>query len=146
MPCLWQRVIYTKYIRGWPIAEWIRLNQYEQRAISNIWRAFLKVMPILKKWLAWRPGDGWSIRVGRDPILGLTDTYRLSEPLLAHLLNRRIYYLAQIAIDYVDDRSSGWADAQTLDLLGPLAIEWDAYIYKIRNSGLRLQHCKDSLY
>ena len=77
VPCLWNRVITAKYIRGWPISDWIRLFEYDQRNISNIWRALLKAMPILKSWLVWCPGDGWSIRVGRDPILGMNGSYRL---------------------------------------------------------------------
>ena len=37
-------------------------------------------------------------------------------------------------------------DAQELHLTGTLATEWIDYIYKLRSSGLRLQHCKDSLF
>ena len=106
----------------------------------------MKAMPLLKQWLAWRPGDGWSIRVGRDPILGLAGSYRLSNPLLSHLLNRRIYFLAQASINYEDDRFTGWEDAQTINLIGSHATEWNDYIYKIRNTGLSLHHCKDSLF
>ena len=94
VPCLWHRVIYAKYIRGWAIGEWIRLVEYDMRNISNVWRALLKAMPILKQWMAWRPGDGWSIRVGRDPIVGMAGSFRLSDPLLTHLLDKRVYYLA----------------------------------------------------
>ena len=124
VPSLWHRVITAKYIRGWPISEWIRFHEYDRRSISNIWRALLQAMPILKQWLAWQPGDGWSIRVGRDPILGLVGSSRLSEPLLTHLLGRRIYYLAQAAIFYGDGRFMRWMDALDLDLSGALTSEW----------------------
>ena len=84
--------------------------------------------------------------MGRDPILGMAGSFRLSEPLLSHLLNRRIYFLAQAASDSEEDSFTGWADAQDLNLTGTLATEWNDYIYKIRNTGLSLNHCKDSLF
>ena len=84
--------------------------------------------------------------MGRDPILGMAESFRLSETLLSHFLNRRIYFLAQAAINYEDDRFTGWEDAQTINMTGSHAIEWNDYIYKIRNTGLSLQHCKDSLF
>ena len=81
------------------------------RNISNVWRALLKAMPILKQWLAWRPGDGWRIRVGRDPILGMNGSFRLSDTLLIHLLDKRIYFLAQAAKNYDDNNFTDWMDA-----------------------------------
>ena len=105
----------------------------------------MRAMPILKKWLVWRPGDGWSIRIGRDPIMGLNGVYRLSNRLLSHLLDNRIYYLAQAAKNIDGDCLTGWLDAQDINLNGILATEWNDYTYKLRNSGLRLHQCKDSL-
>ena len=115
-PCLWQRVILAKYIRGWPISEWIRLSTYGKQNISNIWRALMNALPILKQWLLWKPGDGWSIRVGRDPILGLDGSYRLSDPLLNHLLEHRIYYLAQAASIVDESLFTKWIEAQEIQL------------------------------
>ena len=105
----------------------------------------MKALPILKLWLAWRPGDGWSIRIGRDPILGLDGAFRLSDPLLSVLLDNRIYFLAQAA-KYIDENFfTVWMDARDLNLTGTMATEWNYYIYKLRNTGLRLYHVRDSL-
>ena len=146
VPCLWHRVVSAKYLRGWAIGEWIRLVEYDKMNISSVWRALLKAMPILKQWVAWRPGDGWSIRVGRDPILGLTELFRLSDPLLTKLLDNRVYYLAQVAIFTDGDSFTRWADARDLNLTRDLANEWSDYTYKLKNTGLSLNRCKDSLF
>ena len=106
----------------------------------------MKALPILKPWLVWRPGDGWGIRVGRDPILGLNRSYLLSEPLLAKLCEKRIYYLAQAASNNTDVGFTGWVDEQFLELTGAHAIEWKEYTYQLQNSGLCLKQCKDTLY
>ena len=139
-------MIAAKYIHGWPITEWIIFLVYEHRNISNIWRALLKALPILKQWLVWRPGNGWNIRVGRDPILGLNGSFRLSAPLLDKLLGNRIYFLAQAALHTTDEGFTGWVDAQFLNLNGALATEWKEYTYLLKNSGLCLNLDKDTLY
>ena len=84
--------------------------------------------------------------MGRDPILGMNGSYRLSDPLLTHLLEKRIYFLAHAGNNYDDNSFTGWVGAQALHLTGTLATEWNDYIYKLRSSGLRLQQCKDSLF
>ena len=105
----------------------------------------MKALPILKLWLAWRPGDGWNIRIGRDPILGIHGAYRLSDPLLTILLENRIFYLAQAAKVTDDNLFTVWKDAEDLNLTGTMADEWNYYTYQLRNTGIRLQLCKDSL-
>ena len=145
VPCLWNRVVQAKYLHGWGTADWLRMESIEQLDISNIWRALLKALPILKSWLAWKPGDGWSIRIGRDPIVGMAGILKLSEVLLDHLLHRRIYYLAQAAKIGSGDNFTCWANAQDLGLDGDAGREWNNYIYGLKNLGICLKLIKDTL-
>ena len=84
--------------------------------------------------------------MGRDPIMGLMGAFRLSDLLLSCLRDHRIYFLAQAGIYLADHSFTGWKGARDLHLTGTLAAEWEDYTYKLRNTGLRLQQNKDSLY
>ena len=61
--------------------------------------------------------------MGRDPILGMIGSYRLSDPLLTRLLDNRIYFLAQAGIFHADHTFTGWVEARELHLSGSLASE-----------------------
>ena len=54
--------------------------------------------------------------------------------------------MAQAAYDNTDDGFTGWVDAQFLDLTGAMANEWKEYTFKLRNTGLCLTQCKDTLF
>ena len=96
-------------------------------------------------WLAWKPGDGWSIRIGRDLILGMTGLYKLPVSLLEQLLQRRIFYLAQAAKPNMADGFTCWSDAQNLGLSGDEGRVWNKYIFDLKNLGICLSQEKDTL-
>ena len=143
---LWNRVILAKYLQGWAVGDWLRLTSYNVERTSVVWRALLKSIPLLKSWLAWKPGDGWNIRVGRDSIVGLDKGWRLSDALLTRLMNRNIFFLAQAAKRNVANSWTVWYSLVELGFMDALGIEWDNYINLLRNVGICLNSAKDCLF
>jgi hypothetical protein len=65
------------------------------KGVSCSWNWLLNALLIINQWISWRPGNGWSIRVGEDPIVAIGN-YKLSYDVLNHLHSRGIFFLAQI--------------------------------------------------
>jgi hypothetical protein len=80
-PGLWSKVIKDKYFPHLPVHVWIRsASAYPTRG-SQTWKHLLKSLPIILQWIAWKPGNGYMIEIGRDTILGLGSNSLLSPPL-----------------------------------------------------------------
>jgi hypothetical protein len=55
----------------------------------------LNTLPLIVHWLAWKPGSGDSIIVGKDELLGLGKDSILSVDLISCLNNKNVYFLYQ---------------------------------------------------
>ena len=47
-----------------------------------VWKGLLSSLPWLKKWLAWKVGDGKQVILGKDHFIGCGGAYRLSYALI----------------------------------------------------------------
>lgn len=121
MENLWTRVVRRKYIDPTPLEDWIRSPLKKGRNCSVIWKATTEAFKIIEQGLAWRVGNGESMRIGRDPWVGCSEDFALSPGLLLHLDEIGIRSLRQIASM---ERSTIWGQAwKSEDELG-INIMW----------------------
>lgn len=62
---------------------------------SQIWSYLLKSIYLLLHWIVWSHGDGKSIVIGKDRILGMGDAVLLSKELLVSINRKGIFFLYQ---------------------------------------------------
>ena len=81
------------------VADWLRKKSFSSRNVSLIWRGFLQVLPWMGMHLAWQVGNGDSILLGIDPIVGSHSTFSLPEELRLYLEDLNICnYLRPITL------------------------------------------------
>eukprot|EP00253_Pinus_taeda_P007705 PITA_07705 len=143
---LWTRVVMRKYIDPTPLEEWIRCPNKKGRNCSVIWKVTTEAFKVIEQGLAWRVGNGESVRIGRDPWVGCSEGFALSPDLLTHLDEKGIKSLNQIANM---NQSSIWGQpwksevALVLDLIW--RNEWQLFLQELRRSNVRLKDRPDSL-
>jgi hypothetical protein len=105
---------------------------------SPTWRYLQRSLPILLHWLAWCPGTGELIRIGKDQILGMGDKAMLSDELIAFLNQQGIYFLSQASRDARQDAmGQTWIKSAELGIEGDLATEWkNLQEYAYRSGGV----------
>eukprot|EP00253_Pinus_taeda_P017522 PITA_17522 len=143
---LWTSVSKRKYIDPLSTLDWIRLPQKSSKNSSVIWKVVVASVNIIEKGLAWSVGDGIQIRLGRDPWIGCSERFSLSQGLVLALKDRGLYTLNQV----VDPRAStiwsqGWFQGRDLNLNDDRLEEWDWYIRDLLNSSVRLSDSPDEL-
>jgi hypothetical protein len=62
---------------------------------SQTWKNLLNSLPLIVHWLAWKPGAGDSIIVGKDEILGMGKDSILTAELITCLNSKNVYFLFQ---------------------------------------------------
>ena len=82
-----------------------------------IWKGFIHTLSWLGRGLTWHVGNGASIRVGLDPIVGMGSPYSLPNDLWEYLEDYGILTLDQ-ARNYSLDARHYWLTADDLDLGG----------------------------
>ena len=87
--------------------------------VSVIWKGFINTITWLGKGLIWMARNGESIKVGVDPILGMSTGFILPKDLRIYLEDYGIISLAQ-ARNHSIDAMNYWLSATDLDLGG----EW----------------------
>jgi hypothetical protein len=81
---------------------------------------------LIVHWLAWKPGAGDSIIVGKDEILGMGKDSILSVELITCLNSKNVYFLYQASRASIQGSiCSNWLDNTDLGLEGDYASEWD---------------------
>ena len=90
-------------------------------------------------------GNGESIRVGLDLIVGMGSTFSLPKNLRDYLEDYGILSLNQ-ATNYSLDARSYWLMADDLDLGGDWKLIWNSYISRLEYGRVRLKTWSDSLY
>jgi hypothetical protein len=63
---LWCRVMQSKYFPSKSIEEWIKEPRKSTKE-SIVWKALVRAFPMVGKCLAWKIGNGRSVRLGEDP-------------------------------------------------------------------------------
>ena len=94
---MWSKVIKGKYFPRSSTIQWIRNFKKPGRNISNIWASLMGAFNLLSSWLAWSPGDGSTVYVGEDPIVGGPVSYTLTRDLIFFLDCKGFYSLYHIA-------------------------------------------------
>ena len=91
---LWHQVLIHKYLKHVSVVDWLRGKNFSPRGGSVIWRGFLQTLPCLGRGLAWKVGNGYSISLGIDPIVGVAKSLSLPMGLLDCLADLDIKTLA----------------------------------------------------
>jgi hypothetical protein len=101
---------------------------------------------IILHWLAWRPGSGHSILIGRDHIIGMGEEAILSDELISAINRKGIYYLFQAYCEpKVGMVGSNWLSSEELGLVDCLAAEWKLFRRALINAGILLNEKSDEL-
>jgi hypothetical protein len=141
---LWHRVVKDKYLPFVYVATWFRTAQIIQPMASYFWKNLMKSLPLIIHWLSWKPGNGFSIHIGKDNILDIGNATKLSQDLLLALKTQNVSYLyqakAQSSRGFVSDQ---WRTSEELGLSGTLALEWKTYIRDLICSGVQLRDGED---
>jgi hypothetical protein len=75
----------------------------------------------LTDWLVWKPGNGRSIRIGADPMIGSQHYYKLSGNLISTLKEKGIVFLANV--ESVDLITQTLQDGKRMSFWGWLEIK-----------------------
>ena len=114
---IWYQLLSVKYMKKLPLHSWLREKCFYLRNASVIWRGFLLTISWLGKGLIWKVGNGSSIRLGVDSIVGMGSSYILPCDLRDYLEDYGICTLAQ-ARNQTSSASGYWFSADDLDLQG----------------------------
>jgi len=86
----------------------------------------VNVLPMLLHWLAWKPGSGTTITMGKDEFLGLGKRSFLSPELISLINSKHVHFLYQAKKDLVQGSTCfNWLNSRDLGLMGELAGEWE---------------------
>jgi hypothetical protein len=111
---------------------------------SFFWKNLCKSLPLIIHWLSWKPGNGFSIHIGKDNILDIGTPTKLSPELILALKIQNINFLyqakAQSSRGFVCVQ---WRSSEELGLSGMLALEWKNYIRELISSGVQLGDGED---
>jgi hypothetical protein len=143
---IWHKVIKDKYLPYTSITTWLRSTSTTQPMASQTWKNLTKSLPLITHWLSWFPGNGQSILIGQDKILGSGTLSLLSSDLLLVLKDRNIRYLYQARAHNLQGcYIAQWKSSMDLGLSGALAYEWSSFCKILIGSGIHLQHREDLL-
>ena len=96
---------------------WIRSKAFSVSSVYVIWKGFISCITWLGSGLTWHVGNGESIKVGLDPIIGMGSSFSLPRDLRDYLEDFGITSLAQ-ARNYSPNARSYWISTADLDLGG----------------------------
>jgi hypothetical protein len=92
------------------------------------------------------PGDGKSILIGKDRILGMGDAAILSDELISVINRKGLFYLFQAQTgSQVGRITQNWISSADLELTGHLQAEWNLFRCALINNGVFMQEKPDSL-
>lgn len=82
----------------------------------------------LFKWLVWKVGNGWQVRLDKDPFFG-SYLSTCSHPFVAFLNVKGLYLLAQANNTFTFNCSwEQWLSSRDLGLQGAFAFEWGKFV------------------
>ena len=104
--------------------KWIKSEPKPIFRVSNIWRGMLHYFPILGKWIAWKVGNGLSLRVREDPWIGGHSSFKLSPSLVRALRDKGISVMAHVGSQGLNSTGGKrWLQVENLGLEGELTYE-----------------------
>ena len=141
---IWYQLLSVKYMKKLPLHSWLREKCFSLRSASVIWRGFLLTISWLGKGLIWQVGNGSSIRLGVDPIVGLGSSFLLPHDLRDYLEDYGICTLDH-ARNQTPFAKSYWFSVDDLDLQGDWKIIWENFTRGLEFGRIRLSEHYDSL-
>jgi hypothetical protein len=127
-PRIWKWFLKDKYYPHLSVFSWLRTSDPLSRFGSQSWKNLLNPLPLLVHLLAWKPGAGVSIMIGKDEIMGMGKGSFLSLDLISHLNEHHVYYLFKARrASVVGISCTTWLNSIELGLVGSLASEWERY-------------------
>ena len=111
-----------------------------------MWNGFIRAMSWITRCLGWKTSDGKLIKIGLDPIAGVSSDYTLPADLRLHLEDYGIVTLSN-ALNRGEACTSSdyWLSADDLELAGPWKDAWTLYIKGLMHGGIRINNNPDSL-
>eukprot|EP00253_Pinus_taeda_P035221 PITA_35221 len=85
---LWSRVAIAKYIKPHSVIDWLCMRQTQHMHLSNIWKAIIDTIPLLREGITWRIREGNAVCIGIDSWVGCGNAHRLHNGLINHLQDR----------------------------------------------------------
>jgi len=140
----WSQVIRDKYLGQCSVMEWFRKEQRASSHSSIIWRGFVEVSNWVKQKIAWHVGDGNSVIVGTDAVVGGIDSSVLSSPLVKLLQDRGYTKLHHFYVHSLTGLGH-WLSPEYLRLEGQQAVEWRNYTHYLSRMGITLNDKDDIL-
>jgi hypothetical protein len=146
VPGIWNKLIKDKYLPHLPVHSWLRSATFTPRGGSQTWKHLLKSLPILLHWIAWLPGTGTAIEIGKDDILGMGEKVLLSPRLLERLHSLGLHFLFQIKSPHCrTSLGESWVTSSSLHLNRELSDEWNRYTFHLKEADIHLQERPDTL-
>jgi hypothetical protein len=125
---------------------WLRSTSTRTLFGSQTWKNLTNTFSLVLHWLAWNPGIGHSIVIGRDVILGMGKDSLLSDELIEKLNSKSIFLLYQASCPQVQGTiRANWLSSTDLELEGDMATEWETFRKNLKSSGILLQNHPDTL-
>jgi hypothetical protein len=143
---IWKNVLNDKYYPHFPVWTWIRSVELLHQKGSQTWKNLCNTLPIILRWMAWKPGRGHSIILGKDVILGIGQGSILSNELVQSLNQKNIYFLYQATTQASEvGTRKRWISNEDLDLTLNLVEEWNNHRPLMVESGISLDNKLDKL-
>lgn len=143
---IWHNLIKDKYLAHLPVHSWLRSATPSPLRGSQTWKHLQRTLPILLHWIAWLPGNGSSIELGKDDILGMGIKAQLSSRLLECLHNLGLHYLFHLKAPHSScTLGESWKTISLLLLDRELSVEWIRYTKHLNEAGICLQERPDKL-
>ena len=79
------KVASSKYIDPLISMDWLRQTSQNKSGISNIWKAVLKSLSLIRDGIRWRINDDTYVHVGVEPWIGCRNAHLLPVGLIEHL-------------------------------------------------------------
>ena len=116
---LWSQIIKNKYLKNLPVDVWLRQQSFKVHGTSHMWNGFIRAMSWITRCLGWKIGNGKHIKIGLDPLAGVSSDYTLLEGLRLYLEDYGICTLSDALNRGVATSSSDyWISADDLELAG----------------------------
>ena len=77
-----------------PVDVWLRHQSFKVQGTSHMWNGFIRAMSRITRCLGWKTSDGKLIKIGIDPIAGVSSDYTLPVDLRLYLEDYGIVTLA----------------------------------------------------
>eukprot|EP00253_Pinus_taeda_P018856 PITA_18856 len=138
----WETIARPKKWGGWGIKREHRASGNK----SNIWKAVLSSLPLIREGLTWRINQGTIVHIGIDPWIGCGNAHRLPAQLIALLKNQGVTHIANIA----DPENSSffqqaWKTAQELHIPRHWRQDWENFTEALTQVHIKIMQEEDEV-